>query len=97
MYSLYAACTRRPRIGEYGSQPFGEDECLTIQQALRLCTVNSAYCMFWEDQIGSLEPGKHADLVVWSGDLCDLPSEELLNQKAEMTMVNGEIVYSTDN
>jgi hypothetical protein len=53
--------------------------------------------MFWEDQIGSLEPGKHADLVVWSGDLCDLPSEELLNQKAEMTIVNGEIVYSTDN
>jgi hypothetical protein len=97
MYSLYAACTRRPRIGEYGSQPFGEDECLTIQQALRLCTVNSAYCMFWEDQIGSLEPGKHADLVVWSGDFCDLLSEELLNQKAEMTMVNGEIVYSTDN
>jgi predicted amidohydrolase YtcJ len=96
MYGLYAACTRRPRKGEYGSQPFGEDECLTIQQALRLCTINSAYCMFWEDQVGSLEPGKYADLVVWSGNLYDLPYEELPNQKVEMTMVNGEIVYSTD-
>ena len=97
MYSLYAACTRRPRVGKYGPQPFGEDECLTIEQALRLCTINSAYCMFWEDQVGSLEPGKYADLVVWPGNIYDLPSEELLNQKVEMTMVNGEIVYSKDN
>ncbi|MFA9437779.1 MAG: amidohydrolase, partial [Candidatus Bathyarchaeota archaeon] len=94
MYALYSACTRRPQTGKYGSQPFGTDECLSVQQALRLCTINSAYCMFWEDQIGSLEPGKYADLVVWSRDFIDLPSEELLNQKVELTMVNGEIVYS---
>ncbi|MBT3283547.1 amidohydrolase family protein [Candidatus Bathyarchaeota archaeon] len=64
---------------------------------MRLCTINSAYCMFWENQIGSLELGKYADLVIWSEDFIDLPSEELLNQKVETTMVNGESVYLRDS
>jgi predicted amidohydrolase YtcJ len=93
LYGLYAACTRRPRRGVYGPQPFGVDECITIQQALRLYTINSAYCMFWEKNIGSLEAGKYADLVVWSGDLYQTPPEKLLDLKVLMTMVNGEIVY----
>ena len=94
LYGIYAACTRRPSKGVYGPQPFGTDECLTVQQTLRLYTINSAYCMFWEDKIGSLEPGKYADLVVWSGDMYSVPIDEILDLKVEMTLVGGEIVHS---
>ena len=93
LYGIYAACTRRPRKGVYGAQPFGTDECISVKQALRLYTMNSAYCMFWENNIGSLEPGKYADLVVWSGDLYSTPIDEILGLEVLMTMVGGEFVY----
>jgi len=93
LYGIYAACTRRPRKGVYGAQPFGTDECISVKQALRLYTMNSAYCMFWENNIGSLEPGKYADLVVWSGDLYSPPIDEILGLEVLMTMVGGEFVY----
>ncbi len=93
LYGLYAACTRKPQEDVINPYPFGVDECISISQALRLYTINSAYCMFWEDKIGSLEPGKFADLVVWSGDFYSLPPEDWLTIQVEMTMINGEIVY----
>lgn len=93
LYGIYAACTRRPRKGVYGAQPFGTDECISVRQALRLYTINSAHCMFWEKNIGTLEPGKYADLVVWSGDLYSTPHEDILGLEVLKTMVGGEFVY----
>ncbi|HUS79274.1 MAG TPA: amidohydrolase family protein [Patescibacteria group bacterium] len=94
LFGLYAACTRKPMKGLNGPQPFGVDEQLTFQDALRSYTINSAHCMFWEKILGSIELGKYADLVVWSRDLDDTRPEELLKTEAELTFVAGEIVYS---
>ncbi len=98
IYSIYAAITRQPEKHSMIPipYPFGRDECLSIQQALQLNTINSAYCLFWEHIIGSLEPGKYADLVVWSDDFYTQNPDNLLNQKVELTMVGGEIVYIAD-
>ena len=93
LYGLYGAITRKPRKGVYGAQPFGTDECLTPMQALRTYTWNSAYCMFWEDNIGSLEPGKYADLVIWDKNPLTVDPEEMLDIKVEATMVDGKWVY----
>ena len=93
LYGLYAACTRKPRKGVYGAQPFGTDECIGFHDALRTYTIDSAYCMFWEKNIGSLEPGKYADLLIWSDDLTDIGGEEILSKKVDVTMVSGETVY----
>jgi len=93
LYGLYGAITRKPRKGVYGDQPFGTDERLTPMQALRTYTWNSAYCMFWEDNIGSLEPGKYADLVVWDNNPLTADPEEMLGIKVEATMVDGKWVY----
>ncbi len=92
LYGLYAACTRRPMKGLNGPEPFGLDERLTIRQTLRTYTINSAHCMFWEDKIGSLEPGKYADLVVWSKSMYEVTPEELIDLRVEITMVGGEVV-----
>jgi predicted amidohydrolase YtcJ len=93
LYGIYAAVTRRPRKGVYGDQPFGLDECITPLDAFRTYTWNSAYCMFWEDKIGSLEVGKYADLVVWNENPMRVKYDRLLSMSPEAVMVNGEWVY----
>lgn len=93
MYGVYAAVTRKPRKGIYGDQPFGLDERVSPYQAFRTYTWNSAYCMFWEDNIGTLEQGKYADLLIWRKNPLEVKHEQLLKLSPEATMVNGDWVY----
>jgi imidazolonepropionase-like amidohydrolase len=62
-------------------------EGLDRDYALRLVTINPAEIMGVSDRIGSLAPGKDADVVVWSGDPLDI------YQRPEQVYVNGERVY----
>ena len=62
-------------------------EGLDREYALRLVTINPAEIMGVSDRIGSLAPGKDADLVVWSGDPLDI------YQRPEQVYVNGQRVY----
>lgn len=71
------------------------NERLTVPEALRVHTMGSAYAGFADSTTGSLEPGKFADLVIWSHDLYTMSGTELNALEAEMTIVNGEIVYDT--
>ena len=48
-----------------------------------------------EKQMGTIEPGKFADLVVFNGNILDVPIEDLANVKAVMTMVGGQVAYET--
>jgi hypothetical protein len=49
--------------------------------------------MFLEDQIGSLEPGKYADIAVWDKNLYEVPTEELETIQCQMTLFQGEVVF----
>lgn len=91
MIGLYSACTRRPRKEPFGPKVFGTSECLTVQEALKTYTSLAAKCLFWEDRIGSIEPGKCADFVVWSENLYSVPLERLRDIKAEMTIIGGTV------
>jgi predicted amidohydrolase YtcJ len=55
------------RASESG-QVIGPDEGITVEEALRAYTVNGAFACRWEDDAGSLTPGKRADLVVLGDD-----------------------------
>jgi predicted amidohydrolase YtcJ len=68
---------------------------LTRTQALRIYTINPAYAMFWEDRLGSIEPGKLADLVVLSDDIMQIPEERILETKVLATLVGGRAVHDT--
>ena len=46
-----------------------------------------------EDKIGSLEPGKYADMVVWDRDIYTVPTAELKEIRVEKTFLEGKLVY----
>jgi predicted amidohydrolase YtcJ len=76
-----------PENGWYPAQ------CLSVEEALRLITIDSAYNSFEEDIKGSIEVGKLADMVILSQDILDIPPNEIAETVVEMTMVGGEIAY----
>jgi hypothetical protein len=67
---------------------------LTVEQALRLYTLNAAALAFEEKEKGSLTPGKRADLVVLSADPRLVPPAELERVKVTMTVFAGKVVYA---
>lgn len=63
------------------------------EAALVAHTRSNAYLMFKEDDLGTLEAGKLADLVVLDRDYLTVPAHEIKDIEPVMTMVGGEIVY----
>lgn len=68
-------------------------ELVSREDALRLYTGGSAWFAFAENDRGSLEPGKLADLAVLDQDYMTIPAEELPRLRSLMTMVGGRIVH----
>lgn len=88
--SFYASVTRK-RV-DNGFEFFPEQK-MTREEALYSYTLGNAYAAFEEDQKGSLEVGKHADIVVLSKDLITCADEEIMDTKVLMTFVGGELKY----
>jgi predicted amidohydrolase YtcJ len=78
-------------------QRVAPEEALTRADALRCATVNGAYLTFDEDNRGSLQPGKFADLAVLSADPLTVQEDKIADIVSRMTMVGGKIVYETPN
>jgi len=66
---------------------------MTREQALKSYTLDGAYAEFEEDFKGSIEVGKAADFTVFDKDIMEIPENDILNAKVEMTIVGGKIVY----
>lgn len=64
---------------------------LPMEEAWRAITINPAQSLGISDRVGSLEPGKDADLVLWTADPLTT-----IGGEAYMTIVNGEIVYQAE-
>jgi predicted amidohydrolase YtcJ len=69
------------------------DETLTREEALIAHTRSNAYLFFQEKNLGSLEVGKQADLVVLNHDYMTVPASEIRKIKPTLTMVGGRIVF----
>lgn len=92
MLGLYAAVTRQTITGNPQGGWFPRER-ISIQDALRAYTYNTAYANFEEKIKGSIEVGKLADLTVLSKNLLRSPPKELLTTDVVLTIVNGQIVY----
>ena len=71
------------------------EEGVTVMEAIRIYTMNSAYAGFEENIKGSIEPGKLADLVVLNRDPLTVPTDQIQDIEVEMTIIDGERVASS--
>lgn len=71
-------------------------ECLSVAQIIEAYTINAAYQLHAEDEIGSLEVGKKADLIVLDQNLMTIHPKKIYQSTVEMTMLNGEIIYEKE-
>ncbi len=72
-----------------------ESERVDIDTMIRGFTIDAAYQLHMEDEIGSLKVGKKADLVVLDKNLFDTDAYEIHNIEVVMTLMDGNIVYQT--
>jgi predicted amidohydrolase YtcJ len=87
---LHAAVTRRRLDGYPGPEGWYPEQRVTIEAAIEAYTIGAAYAGGMEREIGSLEPGKLADLIVLSRDVTRCELDELLDTKVERALLNGE-------
>jgi len=73
----------------------GEGARLTIDQALRAHTINAAHGMGMANDIGSLEVGKKADLVVLNENLLDIDPNDISEVEVLYTMMGGQLTYDS--
>ena len=70
---------------------------LTVEEAIEAATYNGAYQLHKEDQLGSIEVGKLADLVVLDKNLFDIKPERISDVKVLMTMMDGNVTYKDES
>ena len=70
-------------------------QTITREQALIAHTRNNAYIVFQESNLGSLQPGKYADLLVLDRDYLTVPADQIKDIRPLMTMVGGKVVYES--
>lgn len=92
LIEFYAATARRDLSGFQGAN-WHPDEALTRSEALKMFTLWPAIASFQEDQIGSIEIGKQADITIFDIDLMTVDEADIPKGKALYTIVQGEIIY----
>ncbi len=92
LLGIHASVNRESNDG----QPVGKNQRIEIMEAIRAYTWNGAYASFEEDIKGSIEPGKLADLVVLNSSILKEEKNRIKDMKVEMTMIDGEILYSSN-
>ncbi|MSR66826.1 MAG: amidohydrolase [Pedosphaera sp.] len=69
------------------------EEALTREQAIRFYTINNAHLLFRETELGSIELGKLADLIVIDRDLLTCAEADIVGTQVQRTYVGGQLVF----
>jgi len=96
LYHAWAMATRRS-ISEDGSicEPpeWLKAGALNIEEVLPMMTINAAYAINRENEIGSLESDKLADLIILSDNPLEVPVDAIKDIQVLMTMIDGKVEY----
>ncbi len=92
MLGLFAAVTRQAVDGG-PPEGWAPDQRLSRMEALKSFTINAAYAAHMEKDLGTIEAGKLADLVVLSADIMTEPARSILTTTVVKTMIGGKWVF----
>lgn len=90
---IHAAVTRRRADGTPGPEGWYPEQRLTVEQAVRGYTTGPAYAAGMEDRLGSLAPGKWADLTILDQDIFTIDPMEILNTRVLATLTAGRFAW----
>ena len=91
--SLHTFVTRKYMTADVEVPDWEAAKAITVEEALRMMTIEAAYALFMEDYIGSLKPGKFADMIVLSENPLTINPNDIINIEVLLTMVGGNVVY----
>lgn len=97
-YAMEVALTRENGVNPnpvYAGR-LGDDPGLDLPTALRAFTINAAYTLDMDKEVGSIEPGKLADLIVIDRDLFKIDPRTISDTAVLLTMVGGQEVFRAD-
>jgi predicted amidohydrolase YtcJ len=95
MLGLYAAVTRKTLSGQPEGGWFPQEK-ITIEEAIKAYTLNTAFAAYEEDITGPITTGKLADFVVLSQNLLTMDPDHIKDVKIVTTVVGGEVVYEAE-
>lgn len=88
---MWVTVTRNAR---WHDAPIHVDQALSREHMIRFYTINNAWLMRSESQVGSLEVGKRADFIVIDRDLLICPAEQIRTTKVLATWLDGKLIFS---
>lgn len=95
LFGIYAAVTRRT-LDDKNPDGWIPEQKISVKDAIKCYTLNSAYASFEENIKGSIEVNKLADLVVLSDDILSIDPVKIKDVKVILTVFDGKIIYSSD-
>jgi predicted amidohydrolase YtcJ len=83
------------RLDPHGSndKPHAPEERLSVEQAIKAYTWNPAYILGWEKNIGSIENGKLADMVILDNNPFEISAADISEIKVLKTLLSGEVIF----
>ena len=88
LFSAWCACNRKSGIS---GKVYGEDQCLTADEAMRCITLNAAWLLHLEDKLGSIETGKWADFTVLAEEVTEANKATMKDIEIIGTVSGGAI------
>jgi predicted amidohydrolase YtcJ len=92
LLGIQTMVTRKTNEGDV----IGSEQRISVEEALRIYTMGSAYSRFEEQSKGSITPGKLADFVVLSANPTTVDPSSISDINVERTYMGGDCVYSTN-
>ncbi len=77
-------------------EKFNADQAITLEETIKVHTLNGAYVMKLDDVTGSIEVGKSADMIVLNHNLFDIPVNDIHKTEVKKTVFKGHVVYQKD-
>ncbi|MEX0702863.1 MAG: amidohydrolase [Planctomycetales bacterium] len=78
---------------DFEGREWGPNQKVTVDEALRIGTINGAYASFEEQEKGSITPGKLADFVMLEQDPHEVDPDRIKNIRVARTVVGGKMMH----
>ena len=74
----------------------GRDQALTLEETIRIHTINGAWTLRLDDVTGSIEVGKYADMIVLNHNLLEIQATDIHETQVQRTVFKGQVVHENN-